>query len=136
VTGDKGYCTVRGTHSVRKGKWFFEVLIKELPGDSAVRVGWSQKYASIQNPVGCDVFGYSIRSKKGTVFHKAKGKSYTNKVNIWPPQPVNKKTGDWTGIKNLSISLFFVYRLPRPGKLANKVLYLKILPRLDFKKEM
>jgi len=101
VTGDKGYCTVRGTHSVRKGKWFFEVLIKELPGDSAVRVGWSQKYASIQNPVGCDVFGYSIRSKKGTVFHKAKGKSYTNKVN------------------------------------KNQVfLIIKLLLRLDFKKEM
>ena len=33
--------------------------------------------------LGYDEFGYSIRSKKGTVFHKSKGKSYMkNKVRL------------------------------------------------------
>ena len=32
--------------------------------------------------LGYDEFGYSIRSKKGTVFHKSKGKSYM-KNKVW-----------------------------------------------------
>ncbi|CAG5088403.1 Oidioi.mRNA.OKI2018_I69.PAR.g11829.t1.cds [Oikopleura dioica] len=114
VTGERGYSTVRGTHSVRKGKWYFEVLIKELPDDSAVRVGWSQKYASIQNPVGCDVFGYSIRSKKGTVFHQARGKSYTNKVGF--------EEGDVIGCEiSLSPNAPSAYKLPDTLKEATLI---------------
>jgi len=78
IKGEKGYSMVRGTHGVRKGDWYYEIELLSLPtiNDSTVRVGFAQACADVQCPLGYDEFGYSIRSKKGTVFHKSKGKSY------------------------------------------------------------
>lgn len=42
VTGEKGYSMVRASHGVRKGSWFFEVSIDDMPPDTAARLGWSQ----------------------------------------------------------------------------------------------
>ena len=56
-----------------------ELISLPLVNDAAVRVGFAQAQADGQCPVGYDDFGYSIRSKKGTVFHASKGKSYTTK---------------------------------------------------------
>ena len=42
VTGEKGYSMVRASHGVRKGSWYFEVSIDEMPPDTAARLGWSQ----------------------------------------------------------------------------------------------
>lgn len=42
VTGEKGYSMVRASHGVRKGAWFFEVSIDDMPPDTAARLGWSQ----------------------------------------------------------------------------------------------
>ena len=42
VTGEKGYSMVRASHGVRKGAWYFEVSIDEMPPDTAARLGWSQ----------------------------------------------------------------------------------------------
>jgi len=61
-------------------------------------------YANVQTPLGYDEFGYSIRSKKGTIFHQSKGKSYTNKVGF--------KSGDVIGCE--------VY-LPEAGGFAKKL---------------
>lgn len=77
VTGDKGYATVRATHAVTKGAWYFEVTIDEMPESSASRIGWGQDYANLQAPLGYDKFGYSWRSKKGTRFHESIGKRYS-----------------------------------------------------------
>jgi len=86
VQGEKGYAMVRGTHCVRADywadrSWYYEVELLSLPAvnDAAVRVGFAQAQADGQCPVGYDGFGYAIRSRKGTVFHQAKGKSYTAK---------------------------------------------------------
>ena len=40
VRGEKGYSLVRGTHGIRKGKWYFEVKLLSMPADSAVRVSF------------------------------------------------------------------------------------------------
>lgn len=77
VTGEKGYCTIRATHAVSKGCWYWEATIEEMPEGSAVRLGWGQDYANLQAPVGYDKFGYSWRSKKGTRFHESNGKHYS-----------------------------------------------------------
>ena len=61
VTGEKGYSMIRATHPVSHGSWYFEVTIKEKPGDSALRVGWAQKLANLQAPCGYDKFSYSWR---------------------------------------------------------------------------
>ncbi|KAL2720663.1 set1/Ash2 histone methyltransferase complex subunit ASH2 isoform X4 [Vespula squamosa] len=78
VTGEKGYCMVRATHSVSKGTWYWEATIEEMPEGSATRLGWAQEYANLQAPLGYDKFGYSWRSRKGTRFHESRGKHYSN----------------------------------------------------------
>ena len=77
LTGDKGYSLARSTHGVREGCWYFEVKIDDLTAEgSACRLGWGQDYANLQTPLGFDKFGYSWRSKKGTVFHQSRGTHY------------------------------------------------------------
>ncbi|XP_046859860.1 set1/Ash2 histone methyltransferase complex subunit ASH2-like [Xenia sp. Carnegie-2017] len=78
VTGDKGYSMARATHGVNRGNWFFEVTVEDMPAGSASRIGWSQLYGNLQAPLGYDKFGYSIRSRKGTVFHQSRGKHYSD----------------------------------------------------------
>ncbi|XP_061417864.1 set1/Ash2 histone methyltransferase complex subunit ASH2-like isoform X1 [Lethenteron reissneri] len=77
VTGEKGYATVRASHGVRRGAWFFEVRVDTLPADTAARLGWSQSLGNLQAPLGFDKFSYSWRSKKGTKFHQSRGKHYS-----------------------------------------------------------
>ncbi|PKU29222.1 set1 ash2 histone methyltransferase complex subunit hypothetical protein [Limosa lapponica baueri] len=42
VIGEKGYSMVRASHGVRKGAWYFEISMDEMPPDTAARLGWSQ----------------------------------------------------------------------------------------------
>ncbi|CAL8385234.1 set1/Ash2 histone methyltransferase complex subunit ASH2 isoform X2 [Gadus morhua] len=78
VTGEKGYSMVRASHGVRKGSWYFEVSVDEMPPDTAARLGWSQPLGNLQAPLGYDKFSYSWRSKKGTRFHQSMGKHYSS----------------------------------------------------------
>ncbi len=63
VSGEKGYSMIRGSHGVSNGSWYFEVYIKDVPSDSALRIGWAQKLANLQAPCGYDKFSYSWRNK-------------------------------------------------------------------------
>lgn len=53
---------------------------------------------NIQAPLGYDKFGYSIRSKKGTVFHQSRGKRYSDGystgdvIGIFISLPENDRT--------------------------------------------
>jgi len=87
VTGHKFYCTIRANHSVNHGTWYFEAKIADLPEGAATRIGWAQKNANLQAPLGFDKFGYACRSRKGTKFHEAVGKHYCD----------GYKTGDVLG---------------------------------------
>ena len=78
VTGTKFYCTARATHGVSRGNWYYEVKIVEMPEGAATRIGWAQKNANLQAPLGFDKFGYSCRSRKGTKFHDSVGKHYSD----------------------------------------------------------
>ncbi|KAJ8261109.1 hypothetical protein COCON_G00168320 [Conger conger] len=78
VTGDKGYSMVRGSHGVRKGSWYYEVFVDEMPPDTAARLGWSQSLGNLQAPLGYDKFSYSWRSKMGTRFHQSVGQHYSD----------------------------------------------------------
>lgn len=48
---------------VSSGNWYWEVTVEEMPDNSACRIGWGQKYANLQTPLGFDKFGYSWRSR-------------------------------------------------------------------------
>uniref|UniRef100_A0A3B3Y2J7 Set1/Ash2 histone methyltransferase complex subunit ASH2 n=1 Tax=Poecilia mexicana TaxID=48701 RepID=A0A3B3Y2J7_9TELE len=78
VTGEKGYSMVRASHGVRKGAWYFEVTVDDMPPETAARLGWSQPLGNLQAPLGYDKFSYSWRSKKGTRFHQSIGKHYSS----------------------------------------------------------
>uniref|UniRef100_A0A3Q3L4N7 Set1/Ash2 histone methyltransferase complex subunit ASH2 n=1 Tax=Mastacembelus armatus TaxID=205130 RepID=A0A3Q3L4N7_9TELE len=78
VTGEKGYSMVRASHGVRKGSWYFEVSVDDMPPETAARLGWSQPLGNLQAPLGYDKFSYSWRSKKGTRFHQSIGKHYSS----------------------------------------------------------
>ncbi|XP_056288307.1 set1/Ash2 histone methyltransferase complex subunit ASH2 isoform X2 [Pseudoliparis swirei] len=78
VTGEKGYSMVRASHGIRRGSWFFEVTVEEMPPDTAARLGWSQPLGNLQAPLGYDKFSYSWRSKKGTRFHQSIGRHYSS----------------------------------------------------------
>lgn len=78
VTGDKGYCLIRATHSVSRGVWYWECTIDDQPEGSHTRIGWCQQLANLQAPLGYDKFGYSWRSRKGTVFHESRGKHFSD----------------------------------------------------------
>ncbi|XP_006860023.1 PREDICTED: set1/Ash2 histone methyltransferase complex subunit ASH2 isoform X2 [Chrysochloris asiatica] len=78
VIGEKGYSMVRASHGVRKGSWYFEITVDEMPPDTAARLGWSQPLGNLQAPLGYDKFSYSWRSKKGTKFHQSIGKHYSS----------------------------------------------------------
>lgn len=84
----------------RKGTWYFEAQITDLPEGAATRIGFSQPYGNLQGPLGFDKFGYSWRSIYGTKFHEAKGKTYAKPgygvgdvlgFMIHMPEPESKK---------------------------------------------
>lgn len=78
VTGDRGYCMVRGTHGAHLGSYYYEVTITDMPEGSAARIGWSQELGNLQGPCGYDRFSYSWRSRKGTAFHDSRGKHFSD----------------------------------------------------------
>ncbi|KAM8704008.1 hypothetical protein ACLKA7_008607 [Drosophila subpalustris] len=77
VTGERGYSQVRATHSVNRGRWYYEITIEEMPEGAATRIGWGREYGNLQAPLGYDKFGYSWRSRKGTKFTESQGKHYS-----------------------------------------------------------
>ena len=54
------------------------VKVVDIPEGAATRIGWAQRYANLQAPLGFDKFGYSMRSRKGTRFHQSIGKHYAD----------------------------------------------------------
>lgn len=78
MLGYKFYCTARANHCVNRGSWYFESKVYDMPEGAATRIGWAGKFANLQAPLGFDKFGYSVRSRKGTRFHEAIGKHYSD----------------------------------------------------------
>ena len=50
------------TFNTYSGNWYYEVRVSDLPEGAALRIGWAQKNANLQAPLGFDKFGYSCRS--------------------------------------------------------------------------
>lgn len=71
-----------------RGAWYFEAKITDLAEGGATRIGFGQSQANLQGPLGYDKFGYSWRSRYGTAFHVAKGKTFSWRIwdgrRYWP----------------------------------------------------
>lgn len=55
---------VRASHGVRKGAWYFEITVDEMPPDTAARLGWSQ-------PLGKWELSCGRRSRRKGIDHLA-----------------------------------------------------------------
>ncbi|KAK0393664.1 hypothetical protein QR680_000342 [Steinernema hermaphroditum] len=75
-TKNLGYCAVRATHMVSKGRWYFEVSFDKQPPESHIRVGFAQELLPLQACVGYTKLSYGFRSKHGTKFHDSIGTRY------------------------------------------------------------
>ena len=117
VTGHKFYCTIRANHFVNRGSWYFEVKILDLPEGAATRIGWAQKNANLQAPLGFDKFGYSCRSRKGTKFHESIGKKFSH----------GYKEGDILGCMIVLPSKPHVDYLPKSFKVSTITVFNKSL---------
>ncbi|VDO64772.1 unnamed protein product [Schistosoma margrebowiei] len=124
VTGEKGYCMVRATHSVNSGTWYFEATITEQPEGSATRIGWSQMYGNLQAPCGYDKFSYSWRSRLGTAFHESRGKHYADEgykkddvigCMIYLPST----TGPFTSLENQCSESSGLFKTPQANSLSS-----------------
>ena len=63
---------------MNRGTWYWECTIEEMPDTAATRIGYGQSFCNLQAPLGYDKFGYSWRSRKGTVFHESTGKHFSD----------------------------------------------------------
>ncbi|KAJ3329713.1 hypothetical protein HDU93_000814 [Gonapodya sp. JEL0774] len=81
VSNDGGFRTVRATHGVKEGCWYFEIYVDKGGGEGRtstetndgahVRVGWSRREGAINAPVGYDSYSYSYRDVTGEKIHEA-----------------------------------------------------------------
>lgn len=71
VSGRKGFRSVRATHGVTVGDFYFEVEILDWVGDGAVRLGFSTRCSVIEGPVGFDCYGYGVRDRSGAFVHRS-----------------------------------------------------------------
>ena len=101
----QGYRSIRATHYVREGTWFYEVTVNVLPPPisttsppppfrivvstglrdpvaqlpvpgSAVRIGWGSEGCDNDSPVGFNPFGWSLKSTDGCIYHRADSTPY------------------------------------------------------------
>ncbi|KAH7721599.1 SPRY domain-containing protein [Aphelenchoides avenae] len=73
-----GGSTVRATHGVANGAWYFEATILEHPPGSAVRIGWAQQLTRADMSLGTQKNAYSWHSLTGKKFNDAKSQAYTD----------------------------------------------------------
>jgi len=74
--GKDGFRSVRATHAVIGGRFYYEVDVKETDAPAHVRIGISSHRFNVELPVGADEFSYGIRDKTGQLFHNAEGFDY------------------------------------------------------------
>mmetsp|Transcript_9199 Transcript_9199/g.13616 ORF Transcript_9199/g.13616 Transcript_9199/m.13616 type:complete len:824 (-) Transcript_9199:2620-5091(-) len=95
-----GYCTVKGSHFLKEGCFYFEVYIDKSNDNNPnsysnvvqidnphIRLGWAHIDSKVDIPVGYDEKSYSYRDLNGNVFHKSIPKRYGKPF----------KTGDYIG---------------------------------------
>eukprot|EP00941_MAST-03F_sp_MAST-3F-sp1_P003570 g3570.t1 len=80
----EGYRSIRSTHGVSEGCWYFEVVLAKRQSDRAhVRVGWSTKKANLEFPVGHAANSFAIRDVDGDKISNACRLPYTKKFGTW-----------------------------------------------------
>lgn len=76
VSGYKGFRSVRATHGITVGDFYFEAEVLDWDGDGAVRLGFSTRCSVIEGPVGFDCYGYGVRDRNGALVHRSQLTDY------------------------------------------------------------
>lgn len=75
-TSTKGYRTCSASHGVKRGAFYFEVVISRLGETGHARVGWKSKKGEKNAPVGFDKYGYGYKDIRGEKVHEAVTEPY------------------------------------------------------------
>lgn len=67
-----GFRSVRATHGVCEGDYYFEATVLPYSGDGAVRLGWSTRRSDAETPVGYSETSYGLRDRTGQFVHASR----------------------------------------------------------------
>ena len=76
VSSSRGYSTTQSELRVTTGAWYFEVVVARLGDSGHARVGWAERLAETDAPVGADSSGYAYCDVGGEKVHAGRREPY------------------------------------------------------------
>ena len=76
VSSSRGYSTSQSELRATAGAWYFEVVVARLGDDGHARVGWAERLAETDAPVGADASGYAYCDVDGEKVHEGRREPY------------------------------------------------------------
>jgi hypothetical protein len=76
VSSSRGYSTSQSELRATTGAWYFEVVVARLGDDGHARVGWAERLAETDAPVGADASGYAYCDVDGEKVHEGRREPY------------------------------------------------------------
>jgi COMPASS component BRE2 len=78
VATQRGFVSARADLCIREGGWYYETRVLRANDESGahVRLGITRREASLEAPVGFDVYGYGLRDKGGQAMHLSRPRPF------------------------------------------------------------
>ena len=76
VSSSRGYSTSQSELRAATGAWYFEVVVARLGDAGHARVGWAERLAETDAPVGADASGYAYCDVDGEKVHEGRREPY------------------------------------------------------------
>ncbi|KAF5099494.1 hypothetical protein D0Z00_001626 [Geotrichum galactomycetum] len=78
VATQRGFVSARADLCIREGGWYYETRVLRGNDESGahVRLGITRREASLEAPVGFDVYGYGLRDKGGQAMHLSRPRPF------------------------------------------------------------
>lgn len=97
VGTQRGFVSARADLCMREGGWYYETRIIRSNDESGahVRLGVTRREASLEAPVGFDVYGYGLRDKGGQAMHLSRPRPFALEDSAQDPAFT---TGDVIGL--------------------------------------
>lgn len=76
VSSSRGYSTSQSELRAATGAWYFEVVVARLGDAGHARVGWAERLAETDAPVGADASGYAYCDVDGEKVHAGRREPY------------------------------------------------------------